>query len=491
MAQNAFENNNKTVSPNHQTLGGKKPKINAEVKYADAPAVKPDDSKSLSDARDKFAPNADKPTSASADKGQTDLPQLMKKVDPQGKAQVLPQMYQQLMQMTNILGMGSGMMGGMGAGGSGQNTPQGILQNSDPIPAGITTVINDSFTGALALLSIKYGFERVISVFTTLLDRGGIDNIDDRFQDIVKNSIANLIKVALYYGPLNIPVSVYDETIYGDIVPEPLVLLSNVPDGYVKQYYEISDDPYPGYIEWLSPNKTEKVYTRRPAGSFVYTTPNEETYSVSELEIAADLTPYIQIQIPQPLLTTDILNEILAKQVVNVEENITNNNIGNNSSQNNNSSGGGNMGGQLQSLMQMFTSQQLSKSVLNQGDVQKTMNQYTKDMSFNNQLFELANQAMGGGMGGGLGSLGNMGGISNIMSGFDSGGGGISGVLGNLGGGNLLGSFGGFGGGSGGGGGGAGSGFPGASGGGFYAGGDVTDTGKKNIAQMLTLLGIS
>jgi uncharacterized protein len=64
-------------------------------------------------------------------------------------------------------------------------------------------------------------------------------------------------------------------------------------------------------------------------------------------------------------------------------------------------------------------------------------------------------------------------------------------VLGNLGGGNLLGSFGGFGGGSGGGGGGAGSGFPGASGGGYYSGGGVTDTGKKNIAQMLTLLGVS
>jgi hypothetical protein len=491
MAEKAFENNNKTVSPNHQTLGGQKPKIDAEVKYADSPAVKPDDSKSLSDARDKFAPNADKPTSASAEKGQKDLPQLMKQIDPQGKAQVLPQMYQQLMQMTNILGMGSGMMGGMGSGGSGQNTPQGILQNSDPIPAGITVVINDSFTGALALLSLKYGFERVIQVFTTLLDDGGIDDIDSRFQEIVKNSIANLIKVALYYGPLNIPVSVYDETIYGDIVPEPVVTTSNVPDGYIKQYYEIADDPYPGYIEWLSADKTEKVYTRREPGSFVYTSPNEETYSVSELEIATDLKPYIWVQIPQPMLTTDILNEILAKQVVNVEDNITNNNTGNNSNQNNNSSGGGNMGGQLQSLMQMLMSQQLPKSVLNQGEIQQTMNQFTKDMTFNNQIFELGNQAMGGGVGGALGSLGNMGGISNIMGGFGAGGGGISGVLGNLGGGSLLGSFGGFGGGSGGGGGGAGSGFPGATGGGFYSGGDVSETGKKNITQMLTLLGVS
>lgn len=486
MAEKAFENNNKTVSPNHQTLGGKKPKITGEVKYADAPAVKPDESKSLSDAREKFAPNADKPTSASAEKDQTDLPQLMKKVDPQGKAQVLPQMYQQLMQMTNILGMGSGMMGGSG---SGQNTPQDVLNNSNPIPSGISTVINDSFTGALAILSRNHGFERVIQVFTTLLDKGGINRVDPRFQDIVKNAIANLIKVALYYGPLNIPVSVYDETIYGDIVPSPLVSAEAVPDGYIKQYYAIAVDPYPGYIEWLSADKTKKVYVKREPGSPVYTTPNEETYSVSEKEIAADLKPYIMVQKPQPILTTDILNFILAKQVVNVEDNTSNNNMGNNSNQG--GGGGGNMGGQLQSLMQMFTSQQLPKSVLDQGEAQKTMNQYKKDMSFNNQLYELGNQAMGGGAGGGLSSLGNMGGISNIMSGFGSGGGGISGVLGNLGGGNLLGSFGGFGGGSGGGGGGAGSGFPGASGGGYYSGGDVTDTGKKNISQMLTLLGIS
>lgn len=481
MAEKAFENNNKTVSPNHQVLGGKKPKINADVRYADAPAVKPDESKSLEDAREKFAPNADKPTSASADKGQTDLPQLMKQIDPQGKAQVLPQMYPQLMQMSNILGMGSGMMGSSGS----QNTPQNVLQNTNPIPSGISVVINDSFTGALALLSIKYGFERVIQVFTSLLDNGGIDQIDSRFQDIVKNSIANLIKVALYYGPLNIPVSVYDETIYGDIVPDPVVSDNNVPDGYIKQYYTISQDPYPGYIEWLSQDKSKKVYTKRAPGSYVYTSPNEETYSKSEIEIANDLKPYIWVQTPQPILTTQILNEILAKQVVNVENSITNNNIGNNASQNNN------MGGQLQSLMQMLLSQQLPNSVLNQSEIQNTMKQYSKDMSFNNQLFELGNQAIGSGSGGALGSLNNMGGASNIMSGFNSGGGGISGVLGNLGGGNLLGSFGGFGGGSGGGGGGAGSGFPGASGGGYYSGGDVTETGKKNISQMLKLLGIS
>lgn len=480
--EEVFKDGN-TIYNNQKVLEQKKPEIK-DLKYPKSPDVKSETAKKLSDVREKLAPNADKPTSASADKGQTNLPQLMQQIDPQAIAQVLPQMYSQLMQMTSILGMGSGMMGG----GGGQNNPTDLLASDQSIPSGLTVVVEDSFTGALAILVKKYGFERVLGIFTNLLDNGGINKIDTRFQSLVKNSIANLIKVALYYGPLNIPVSVYDETIYGDIVPEPLVNASEVPDGYVKQYYSISNDPYPGYIHWLSSDRTKSVYVRREPGSYVFTCSSQEIYSISEKEIAEDLDPYVFTN-SVLYLTTDILNEILAKQIINVEDNTTNNNMGNNSSQNN--SGGGNMGGQLQSLLQMLLSNQLPKSVLNQNDVQKTMKQFTKDMSFNNQLFELGNQAMGGGSGGALSSLGNMGGLSNIMSGFNAEGGGISGVLGNLGGGNLLGSFGGFGGGSGGGGGGAGSGFPGASGGGNYSGGNISQSGLANISKTLMLLGIS
>lgn len=483
MADNTFEKN-KTVSPNHKKLGGQKPKIGKEVKYADPPAVKPDQSKSLDDARDKFAKNADKPTTASGESGDTDLVQLVKKVDPQGKAQALPEMYNNLMQMKGILGLGSGMGGGFGGGGGGG----GGQQIQPPIPAGISSVIEDSFTGALAILTRRYGFERVISVFVNLL-ADGTNGIDYRFVNIVKNSIANLIKIALYYGPLNIPVSQYDETVYGDIVPSPLV--QTPPDLYIKQYYPIQYDPYPGYIEYKSQDGKQTVYVKREPQSYVFVSSSEEIFSISEREIAEDLDPYITITNPLTL-TKSRLNEILLSQVDNIDNNISDFNMGNNTgSQNSNSSSNliGMLGGQLQQLLSMFQSEQLPKSVLEQGDIQKTIQQFTKDMSFNNQLFEIGNKAMGGGLGGALGSFGNMGGLGNIMGGFMDGGGGISGILSNLGGGSLFGGFGGFGGGSNGGGGGAGSGFPSATPG-TYSGGDVSESGMKDISQLLTLLGI-
>lgn len=482
MAKSAFEQGNKRVSPNNQTMGGQKPKITGDVKYADVPAVKPDESKSLADVREKFAPNADKPTTASADKGEKNLPSIMQSIDPEGRAQVLPQMYQQMQQMMSIMNMGSG---GGGAG-AGQN---GIPNN---IPSGTGIVLQDSFTGALAILTRSYGFERVVFVFTKVLDNGGINQIDSRFSKIVQNALSNLIKLALYFGPLDIPVSVYDETIFGDIVPEPLVETNEVPDYYIKQYFPLYKDPYPGYIKWVSPSSTTTfVWTKREPKSYYFETSSQEIFSISERELAQDLIPYVRIEDPIEPFTTTIFNQILIKQIDNIEKNTLNNSVGNNAG--GNGSGGGNnmggaLGGQLQSLMQMFQSQQLTKSVLNQGEIGNVMQQFQKDMGLNNQLFQLANGALGGANP--LSSMMGMGGLSNIMGGFGAGGGGIGGVLGNLtGGAGLLGSFGGFGGASGGGGGGAGSGFP-TAGFGNYNGGNISTNGLKNIQQLLTLLGI-
>jgi hypothetical protein len=392
--------------------------------------------------------------------------------------------------------MGSGFGGG-GAGG------QTGLNQIPVLPSGISSVLEDSFTGALAILVRKYGFERVIQVFVELLSENRINLVDIRYRKIVENAMANLIKVCLYYGPEDIPVSVYETVVFGVDVPDPLVDPAAVPDFYQKQYYTLATDPYPGYYEWRSPASTDKVWTKKEENSYHFSSSSQEIYSNSELGLAEDLDQYVKLQTPQPnleigpqpILTIAIFNELLIKRSNLIEQDTLNNNMGNNSGGNSGNNGGNNMagmmGGQLQQLLQMLQSEQLPKSVLNQGEINKALQQYTKDMSFNNQLFELGNMAMGGGLGGALGSLGNMGGLSNIMGGFGIGGGGIGGILGNLGGGSLLGSFGGFGGGSNGGGGGAGSGFPQASGGGSYSGGNISETGLTNIETMLKLLGIS
>lgn len=494
----------KELSPEiviHSSLTGNKPNT-AKNKYAAPKRVKGDSAKKLEDIRKKIAKNADKATTASGKIGQKDLPSVIKQVDPQGTAQVIPEMYQQMQMMLSLLAMGSGSSGG-GSSGS--------MPSFSAVPSGISVVVNDSFTGALAILTRKYGFEEVIRVFDTALYDGGapgddygVDNLDPLYKNIVLNAIANLIRLALYFGPLNIPISQYDDVKYGDIVPDPVVDILNVPDLYLKVYYNLEDDPYPGYQEWISQdgNKT-KVYTKKDPKSYHFSTMNEEIYSISETEIAADLDPYFQyIQTGErtyyyTFLTSKILNEILYKQMVNIETNTLNSGMGNNAanSPGGGSGGGGNMagmlGGMLQMLMQMFQSEQLPTSVLNQGDISNVLQQFTKDMGLNNQIFQIGQQILGGGgfLGGSpLGMLSNMGGIGNIMGGFSMGG--LEGVLGGMGLGGLMGGFGSFGGGSGGGGGGAGDGFGGASGGGEYSGGDITPEGLANIQALLKKLGI-
>jgi hypothetical protein len=476
---------------------GKKPKVSktSDSKYAAPGRVKGDDAKKLSEVREKIAKNADKATTASGEIGQKDLPNIIQMVDPQGTAQVIPQMYQQIGMMTSLLSLGSGSSGG----GASSSNP-----SFSTMPSGISAVINDSFTGALVILTRKYGFEEVIRVFNdALYSDAAVQNIDVLYRDIVLNSLANLIRLALYFGPLNIPVSQYDDVVFGDIVPDPVVSTTSIPDLYLKVYYTLDNDPYPGYQEWVSQDGTNtKIYTKKEPKTYHFNTINEEIYSTSETEIAADLDLYFQYVFgveERIYLTATILNDILYRQMLNVETNTLNNGVGNNAanSPGGKNGGGGNMagklGGGLNQLMNMFQTGQLPTSVLNQGNMSNVMQQFTKDMGLNNQIFGIGKQIMGGGgfLGGSpLGMLGNMGGLGNIMGGFGLGGGGLGGVLGGIGLGPLMGGFGSFGGNSGGGGGGAGSGFGGASGGGDYTGGELSEEALIGIQELLNRLGI-
>lgn len=474
MAEKAH-NDGKTVFHRKQ-----QPKIlKGEVKYADSPRVKGSDAEKLKEVRDEYAKNADKPTTASGDKGGKDLPQVLQKVDGSGMSQVMPQMYQQMQQITSLLAMGSGSQGSSGGGSpSFGSTP----------PAGPSVILNDSFTGALAILIRQFGFESVIGLFVSVLKNDGLSYIDVLYRDIVKNSIANIIRLALYFGPLDIPVSKYDDTVFGDLVPSPLVTSDSVPDLYVKQYYTLDNDPFPGYEEWLSPDKTTKVYVKKAAKSYHFTTSSEEIFSTSERSIAAAIVPYFELDTNGKLiriLTPSILNDILYAQMVSIESNTMDLGGGKNSGSSSNS--GGMLGGQLQSLMGMLT-QQTSKPNAAVTSLDDVMQKFKKDMGLNNQIFQLGKNAIGGGNP--LGSLGGMGGLSNIMGGFASGGGGLGGVLGGMGLPSQLGGFGSFGGSSGGGGGAAGAGFGGYSGG-SYSGGEITTQGLASTSQMLQILGIS
>lgn len=463
----------------NQIIGQDPPKL--EPKFPESPNVEHDKAKKLAEVREKFAKNADKPTTASHPSGEKDLTKIIQQVDPEGKAQVMPELYRNIQKMSSLMKMGSAASSGTGSGGMTQPASGGALTS------GTQVILNDSFTGALCILIKKYGFEEVIKVMNAALMNGGLNNINPLYKDIILNAMSNIIRLALYFGPLNIPVSQYDETIYGDVVPSPVVTQDKVPDGYLKQYYTLDTDPYPGYIEWESPDGTTRVWVKREPKSFVFASASEEVYSISEREIAADLDQFF-IKTSSvtyfKYLTAADLNVVMDKQVNNVQNNNMNNNMGNNAA----GGGGGNnmlqgMIQQILGLLQQVTGEQLPKSVLDQQEIQKTMEAFQHDMKINGQLESLLSNAVGGGNP--LSSLSGMGGMGNIMGAFGMGGGGLGGITGGLfGGGN-------FGGGSSGGGGGAGSGFGGASGGGSYTGGDISPQGMTSLSETLKLLGIS
>jgi hypothetical protein len=493
------EKGKKNVFHGVKNSDGKKPSL-TDPKYADAPFVDTDDGKSLEDVKTKFAPNADKPTSASAEKGQKKLPEIMQKVDPQKKAQVIPEMYKQMQQLRNVLNAGAASGGG---GGGDQN------QNNQGNPGGGNATVNpfleDALTGAFANFSKKYGFERVIQVILSVLVDGGLEKIDSIYKQIVINATLNFIKMALYYGPDNIPVTQYElvpEITSSSNIPTNIVEYSEVPSLYVRQWYVLETDPYPSYIEWQSPDGATKIYTVNDS-VFYFSSSNEELYYTLEIGLTTDLDIYfsnfyILVQgVPTYyILTPKILSDILNKYALIAEQKNIDYSLGKDAgsgiaddSQNLNNSGNqgggggggmgqmmgmlqGQLGGKLKDHMQNIMQKQLPKSVNDQQKVQKNIQLSTQDMANNKKGFDSIEKMFGQDSGGNLGGMD----LQSMMKGFQSGGGGSSGS-------------GAGGGSSGGGGGGAGSGVP--SGSGPYDGGDISDSGLTQIESLLTLLGIS
>ena len=362
--------------------------------YADPPNKDKEKAKSLKDVREKFAPNKDKPTTASGDPN-PDLPSLEKQIDGQGLSSILPM-----------------LMSCLGSVNSSMNS---FSQSSRK------NIIEDALTGALVLLEKKYGFDQVIFIMVTAIFGDAYYQIDPVYRSIVDNAILNLIKLALEHGTGKIPTKTYRSFEYTIITPSPIVTPDKVPDLSIKQYYTAENDPYPGYIQWLLPEgtlsseNTNFVYTRMDVNDIPYDSIDEELYSISERELAKALDPYIKTY----SLTAIILNQLLHTQDSNIEQVGMERGMGKNSSNN------------LMQLINMLLgiigqivnkekNQHLPKSVLNQGKVNEALEKFSKNMGMLKKMKKDAERALGG-----------MPGMSGMMSGFGSfGTGGISGITG-------------------------------------------------------------
>lgn len=338
---------------------GKTPRIKEETKYA-SPAERIKDEQKHYSLADKFATNKDKPTTAAGKKGSLDLPSVLSAVDPKGLSSVAPMMYQMLGQI--------------------QASSSGSSQSSRK------KTIEDAFSGALAILSNKYTFEKLTIVFDNALKDNQIKLINSEYRDIVKNALANLYKNYITYGEGNLTVSSYDTVTEIGTAPDPIV--NTVPDYYVQQYYLKSEDPYPGYKTWVSPDGKTTVYTVRNLGDYYYSSAVEEIYSVAEQELATNLDPYIE----NGNLTAKILNDFLTEQDSNVETNTQNASGGNNSADNaiNTLMKLAGYAGAISNLQQQV---QLPVSVLAQGAIKKSTEAFMKNIGQLKQEKEKAKQA--------------------------------------------------------------------------------------------------
>lgn len=459
-------------------------------KYAN-PKVADEEFKKVKDLREKVAPNADKPTSAAADKKQKKLPEIMQKLDPQKKAQIIPEMYKQMQQLRNVLNAGAASAGG--GGNQGQNG-QGNVGSGN---AAINPFLEDALTGAFVNMTHLIGFEKVIAIILSVLQNGGINKINILYQQVVINATLNFVKMALYYGPTNIPVTQYELTPEATLssTPSIVVLDEDVPDLYVRQWYALDNDPYPAFIEWKSPDETITFYTENHS-VYYFESSDEEIYYNLETDLTKDLKNYFFINFGVYILTPEILSDILDKYAIIVEQYNLDASLGKNAGAgisqdqqglNAAGSGGGTgnnplgqmmgmlqgqLGGKLKDYMQNILQKQLQKSVNDKQKVQKNVQLTTQDMANNKKGFDAVLKMFGQDSNGGFGGMN----LQSMLKGFQTGGGGSTGS----------GSTGGS---SGGGGGGAGSGVP--SGQGSYTGGDVSTAGLTQIESLLKLLGIT
>jgi hypothetical protein len=261
----------------------------------------------IDEARKKFAPKADEPTIAGAPLG-LDLPSAIKMIDPLGTAQSLAQMFIALSIVKSIMN----------------------LTSKSGNSSGVKTTVIDALSGALCILSNKYGYTTVIDVFTECLANGAINQIDPQYRNIVTEALGSLIKKASQHGVDNLPISNKPDIIYHtETDPVPLPIKGAPPDLYIQQYYDSASDPWKGFIQWKGPNG-DYVYTVRGPSDYPFSSAQNHVYSLAEEHLANALDIYIK----NKKLTAAVLNGLLQQSLIVTQNNGIEKTLGKNSSLN-------------------------------------------------------------------------------------------------------------------------------------------------------------
>jgi len=402
-------------TPNNTTLGGTETSKSDDYNKATFvdPGAGPD---AISTALSKFAPNGKETTTAGVDPSK-DLPDAIAQVGTSGE--VLKQLVSKLNAVLGIMKMANPSGSGGGGGSSSPNS-------SPPTQSGIPETLVQAMTGALTYYCDQYSFLYVLNLLTNTFSNGGFYNLESINQSIMSESILTLMNNFAKYGANNLP---YTPTPNWNVIPpgtttfpSPIVGtgLDGAPTYYVQQYYSLTNDPYPGFIQWEGPTN-DFVYTIRD-GQPNYASATAAVLDQAQTEFQTLLYPFIVAN----LLTADDLNIILDTVNTHAQTNGAESALGSGSSTDI-------MGLAMQLLgmagsMLNLSISSLPNTVLNVDSMTQTIQKFAKNASIAKQMMNKAEGAFK--LPGALSGLSSLGGISSALGSL----GGLSSAIGSLGG---------------------------------------------------------
>lgn len=303
--------------------------------------------------------------------------------------------------ISGMTGMLGGLMGGMGSGsgggGNGQGVGGGAPYNSVQTPANYVplTPSQVGLTAAEILNQLK-GFNTPSSVI------GGMSTADREslytsLITLMNNVMPDLsIKItSTTFGTTYIPAA--QEGNYIVTLPGKYVgTIDNVPAGAIQIFYFTDTDPYPGYMEWEQLDG-QIIFCDRPSNRPYAATPQDDAINAGIIAIIDELL----LLIAEGRLTIEDLLRLLGLLRDTTTAQATQNALGNNMNTPNAGGGGGGGGnamsqllGMMGQLVQLAEQSHLMESVLDNGKMQKTLQNYQQKGANLRKKKQLAKQAI-------------------------------------------------------------------------------------------------
>jgi hypothetical protein len=187
---------------------------------------------------DKKLKEPEKPTTASADKtSKTDVLDLVKQVDPEKKSRALPNAVDGFNSVRNIINLTS--------------------------PVGLTKMLAGSLGKSLGSIAGLIGAGAAIGIMGKVLESGTLDGIaKDALKlamvGVALSAASNQGKVPQQRTLLVVPKV---NPLIG--IPALALIATVIPPTHVQQYYELDQEPYPGYIQYKDVQTGAILYRRR------------------------------------------------------------------------------------------------------------------------------------------------------------------------------------------------------------------------------------